>query len=117
MYSYSLFFFNDTATTEIYTLSLHELFRSKIPNPRSPKGNDPQKLISACNKGAFCPLVVYDRPREICCRLSYSKLSKLSSKAVPLQIHFIDSSSWWSLSAPGDEFFDAIRSPFGDQLH
>src|SRR5207342_3950014 len=23
-----LFFFNDTATTEIYTLSLHELFRS-----------------------------------------------------------------------------------------
>ena len=25
---YVFFFFNDTATTEIYTLSLHELFRS-----------------------------------------------------------------------------------------
>src|SRR5690349_22107371 len=27
-FSSSLFFFNDTATTEIYTLSLHDLFRS-----------------------------------------------------------------------------------------
>src|SRR3989454_11930042 len=26
---YFVFFFNDTATTEIYTLSLHELFRSR----------------------------------------------------------------------------------------
>src|SRR3990167_6920971 len=26
---FPLFFFNDTATTEIYTLSLHELFRSQ----------------------------------------------------------------------------------------
>src|SRR5258708_36324450 len=29
----SLFFFNDTATTEIYTLSLHTLFRSLIGHP------------------------------------------------------------------------------------
>src|SRR2546422_1655929 len=29
--SYFFFFFNDTATTEIYTLSLHELFRSHSP--------------------------------------------------------------------------------------
>src|SRR3989441_12019460 len=27
------FFFNDTATTEIYTLSLHELFRSRSRTP------------------------------------------------------------------------------------
>src|SRR2546425_5358439 len=27
------FFFNDTATTEIYTLSLHELFRSRLELP------------------------------------------------------------------------------------
>ena len=32
----------------------------------------------------MCPFVVYDRPREICCRLSYSKLIILSSKPVPL---------------------------------
>ena len=34
------FFFNDTATTEIYTLSLHDLFRSqtqKAPPQPSPK--------------------------------------------------------------------------------
>src|SRR3972149_455105 len=30
--SHSRFFFNDTATTEIYTLSLHELFRSQADN-------------------------------------------------------------------------------------
>src|SRR3990167_5473249 len=29
--SYAVFFFNDTATTEIYTLSLHTLFRSWPP--------------------------------------------------------------------------------------
>ena len=51
-------------------------------------------MISACNKGALCPLVVYDRPREICCRLSYSKFIKRSLKLAPLQIHFVDSSSW-----------------------
>src|SRR5438132_7910984 len=31
-----LFFFNDTATTEIYTLSLHELFRSLRQACRDP---------------------------------------------------------------------------------
>src|SRR5437588_4988544 len=30
----SFFFFNDTATTEIYTLSLHELFRSLTQSSR-----------------------------------------------------------------------------------
>src|SRR5215203_6901274 len=29
------FFFNDTATTEIYTLSLHDAFRSRRDKPRS----------------------------------------------------------------------------------
>src|SRR5438270_10077256 len=33
--SFFIFFFNDTATTEIYTLSLHELFRSP-PGKRAP---------------------------------------------------------------------------------
>src|SRR6266850_4880703 len=31
------FFFNDTATTEIYTLSLHELFRSRPPRSPAPR--------------------------------------------------------------------------------
>src|SRR6202162_1617532 len=29
-YLFSIFFFNDTATTEIYTLSLHDAFRSRV---------------------------------------------------------------------------------------
>src|SRR5438874_7047471 len=35
-YLYILFFFNDTATTEIYTLSLHDalpIFDTKVPGP------------------------------------------------------------------------------------
>src|SRR5215204_6706806 len=35
---FSFFFFNDTATTEIYTLSLHELFRS----PRRRRARTPR---------------------------------------------------------------------------
>src|SRR3712207_8720463 len=35
---YFVFFFNDTATPEIYTLSLHTLFRSPRPPRTSPSG-------------------------------------------------------------------------------
>src|SRR3712207_7477082 len=31
MFLFCFFFFNDTATTEIYTLSLHDAFRSPLP--------------------------------------------------------------------------------------
>src|SRR2546430_9231053 len=34
------FFFNDTATTEIYTLSLHALFRSNYRNERKLSGTE-----------------------------------------------------------------------------
>src|SRR3712207_8259826 len=37
------FFFNDTATTEIYTLSLHDAFRSRGQNLRA-RGRRPQAL-------------------------------------------------------------------------
>ena len=35
MYINNVFFFNDTATTEIYTLSLHDALPISCPNPRS----------------------------------------------------------------------------------
>src|SRR5947209_20375385 len=34
MLSFSSFFFNDPATTQIYTLSLHDAFRSVLPDSR-----------------------------------------------------------------------------------
>src|SRR2546430_14516861 len=42
-HSYIFFFFNDTATTEIYTLSLHDalpIFSGRIPTPRSTTGGE-----------------------------------------------------------------------------
>src|SRR2546425_4596628 len=41
IYVYSFFFFNDTATTEIYTLSLHDAL------PISPTGRHPRPLALA----------------------------------------------------------------------
>src|SRR5256885_10387876 len=54
---FSFFFFNDTATTEIYTLSLHALFRSpelaglREPAPRSPparRRHPPADQVPGC---------------------------------------------------------------------
>src|SRR2546427_11319384 len=40
------FFFNDTATTEIYTLSLHELFRSQcLPSAGPGRGCPPRRAV------------------------------------------------------------------------
>src|SRR5438876_4089139 len=36
VYMFSSFFFNDPATTEIYTLSLHDAFRSPLLPPQFP---------------------------------------------------------------------------------
>src|SRR5256884_5331818 len=47
---FTLFFFNDTATTEIYTLSLHDAL------PISPTGRD----ISDCRRNCGCR-ALYDR--------------------------------------------------------
>ena len=38
------FFFNDTATTEIYTLSLHDVFRSGKAVSASPEYEDCRKI-------------------------------------------------------------------------
>src|SRR2546422_7055106 len=51
------FFFNDTATTEIYTLSLHELFRSTyIPtSATSISSVTPKLIISAADRKIIVP--------------------------------------------------------------
>src|SRR2546426_6474054 len=53
LFAFSFFFFNDTATTEIYTLSLHDalpIWTGAVPMANSswPK-NSP--IISACSSG------------------------------------------------------------------
>src|SRR5438105_15945650 len=57
---FTLFFFNDTATTEIYTLSLHDalpicerLDRARLDGERAPRGSE-QLLIVGCRVGGGC---------------------------------------------------------------
>src|SRR5262249_61316986 len=51
LYLLSFFFFNDTATTEIYTLSLHDalpicsITTSMMPSPRRWRGSSPQRIL------------------------------------------------------------------------
>src|SRR5687767_16039970 len=45
---FCFFFFNDTATTEIYTLSLHTLFRSH--SGRKPETSHPSAATTACHR-------------------------------------------------------------------
>src|SRR3712207_7076401 len=50
-----LFFFNDTATTEIYTLSLHDVFRSTV---------DADPEVTRTEEGALIELFKKQRPGE-----------------------------------------------------
>src|SRR5687767_15990238 len=45
LFYYFFFFFNDTATTEIYTLSLHTLFRSHSPHRRRGAAEHADRLL------------------------------------------------------------------------
>ena len=51
---YLFFFFNDTATTEIYTLSLHDAL------PISPMHNEPEGMISGEMILCFVLLYMYN---------------------------------------------------------
>src|SRR5258708_31862970 len=55
---YSLFFFNDTATTEIYTLSLHDALPISKVGPK-PKFGLPRMgvLVTLMNCAAACKLI------------------------------------------------------------
>src|SRR2546425_4072481 len=52
--SFSLFFFNDTATTEIYTLSLHDALPISTPagRPAAPSCSSPTLTARTCARTA-----------------------------------------------------------------
>src|SRR5947199_1647083 len=58
--SFFVFFFNDTATTEIYTLSLHDLFRSVPLRPHQPIAQEHRYPSGVCPDRGRCRL---RRPR------------------------------------------------------
>src|SRR5206468_12405325 len=85
------FFFNDTATTEIYTLSLHELFRShcaataELPMPR--KGSSMVSTCDvACNRSEEHTSELQSRS-DLVCRLLLEKKKIASSKCTTRSAH------------------------------
>src|SRR5256885_9860950 len=50
----SLFFFNDTATTEIYTLSLHDALPILSPHPAGPRRRLLIAVLAAAAAAACC---------------------------------------------------------------
>src|SRR3712207_7629479 len=75
-----LFFFNDTATTEIYTLSLHDalpISSTPAPPPRWPRCGSPHaRLTAACSSGSPWPT---SSPAS-CPRRSEEHTSELQSR-------------------------------------
>src|SRR2546429_7720356 len=48
------FFFNDTATTEIYTLSLHDALPISVPNSAAPTSSPPALLFTVRCLSGMC---------------------------------------------------------------
>src|SRR5258708_19564497 len=89
--SYSFFFFNDTATTEIYTLSLHDALpiSSRAPRPASPCPTGQPPSATACSR---CRGIRSEEhtselqsPDHLVCRLLLEK--KKTKPTSPYTIH------------------------------
>src|SRR5215813_15592577 len=72
---FSFFFFNDTATTEIYTLSLHDALPISWPGPSSPAACNwtrpsstpaPPRARSSARRSEEHTSVLQSRPHLVC---------------------------------------------------
>src|SRR5690349_23019011 len=75
LYFYIFFFFNDSATTDIYTLSLHDALPIYL---MSLKVNDPSPNLQTC-KINHCRKILFKLPK-ICCTRSEEHTSELQSR-------------------------------------
>src|SRR3712207_9166994 len=69
---YCFFFFNDTATTEIYTLSLHDA----LPIYAEDHQHDEGGYTADCADGEVSADVAADRPRRLCEQASHEGRSE-----------------------------------------
>src|SRR5690349_23087892 len=78
-FSYYLFFFNDTATTEIYTLSLHDALpifaQDSVPAPRRRDGHRAAQETSFETRSEEHTSELQSR-RDLVCRLLLEKKKK-----------------------------------------
>src|SRR5580700_12131149 len=75
---FSFFFFNDTATTEIYTLSLHDALPIRpSTGPVSPSGSPACSICSTRSEEHTSEL---QSRRDLVCRLLLEKKKKISLK-------------------------------------
>src|SRR6266487_7109305 len=72
----SLFFFNDTATTEIYTLSLHDALPISPPSCRTPPGAAPRPGAAAGPARSEEHTSELQSPVHLVCRLLLEKKKK-----------------------------------------
>src|SRR2546430_9219801 len=72
----SVFFFNDTATTEIYTLSLHDALPISFQMPFSP-GTRPKLTVPSARRGVGSEAAGLPRPRP--CAGGDRKSTRLNS--------------------------------------
>src|SRR2546430_13383093 len=106
------FFFNDTATTEIYTLSLHDALPISLSRPRMPA---PRCTRQACMPGPLsrrCPArpQASARPRSeehtselqsqsnLVCRLLLEKKNKINTQSRMLQTYHLQSDQRQSIT-------------------
>src|SRR5256885_17232012 len=74
---YIFFFFNDTATTEIYTLSLHDALPICLPRPRGPGHGHPY-LAGAAGRSEEHTSELQS-PCNLVCRLLLEKKKKINT--------------------------------------
>ena len=80
---YSFFFFNDPATTEIYTLSLHDALRSVDPGLDEAKSEEMfgnAKTVHPIIKTGFAEFVKADR-KSTRLNSSHTDISRMPSSA------------------------------------
>src|SRR2546429_10017826 len=79
---YVFFFFNDTATTEIYTLSLHDalpiLRRSRSPEKRTPDPLPPPRRSAAAHTRSEEHTSELQSRLHLVCRLLLEKKKKIT---------------------------------------
>src|SRR5690349_23951917 len=95
----SFFFFNDTATTEIYTLSLHDalpisiiLARARFTRPAYDDGD----RFGFCRRSEEHTSELQSR-RDLVCRLLLEKKKKTKIK-ITIEFHNVFMKTWYLLS-------------------
>src|SRR5574337_1013104 len=83
----SFFFFNDTATTEIYTLSLHDALPISVSAPPPPEWASPNRIALDLDRSEEHTSELQS-PLNLVCRLLLEKKKKREPVSARLRRHY-----------------------------